>query len=439
MVRAQAKRVLPVAVFLLSASVGIYPASAQSEAPRDTRQQDVRDKYIEKLEARIKALEKEQARVSALEKKLDALSSQLAAKSSVEAAVRERSGPANGKQKQEPSPSDSVRTASAQATAPASSNGVTPSATADKPAERPPALAAQEDADALRDLQVVRDQAVTVKQGGLDVSLNARYTRATTQLQFSRAVMGTFGLRYGLFPGVEISASVPYYWSYRSTEFAPGTFEKNKITDWGDVGGQITATLFKETIDLPGLFAYASFTAPTGPDPYWIEPGQRPFAQPVNPLWLTQSAGHWSYTVGGTLVKTLEPIIVFGGLSYTRYVPEVYAGSKMQPGDRVGWSAGVGLAVSERTMLGTALTGTFVKDFVMDGTRRFGNAAETVNVAMSLTQRIAPGFFVEPSVTIGLTNDAPQAIVAIGVRKSFDPPSSATSSSSANTPSSAKP
>jgi hypothetical protein len=253
------------------------------------------------------------------------------------------------------------------------------------------------------------------------VTLAGRYTRATTALQFSRAVYGSAAVRYGIFPGVEVTATVPYYTSLRSTEVQPGAFEKNTISDWGDIGGQVTATLFRESLDTPGVFAYGGFTAPTGPNPYWIPEGQKPFPQPVNPLWFTHSSGHWTYTGGITLTKTLEPIVVFGGLSYTRFVPDEFAGSKIEPGDRIGWNVGMGLAVSERTMLCTAIIGSFAKDLVMDGRKRYGSSAETVAVALSLTQRVAMGFFVEPAVTFGLTNDAPQAVVSIGIRKSFDP------------------
>jgi hypothetical protein len=429
MIDAQWKRCCSVRALLFSTLLSAtalygFPAFAQSETARDGKLNDVRDKYIEKLEARIRSLEKEQQRVNALEKKLDALSSQLASRTGpIDNADSKRGGAETNQKKPAASP-DGVRAASAQAPAGAAGNQPAGSAT-DKPADSrtgpPPALAAQEDQDALRDLQVVRDQAVTVKQGGLDLSVSARYIRATTQLQFSRAAIGAASLRYGLFPGVEVSATVPYYYAFRSTEILPGGFAKNTIADWGDVGGQITATLWKETIDTPGIYGYAGFTAPTGPNPYWIEPGEKPFAQPVNPLWFTQSAGHWSYTVGGTLVKTLEPIIVFGGVSYTRFIPDVFAGSKIEPGERIGWSAGIGLAVSEKTTLGTAVTGAFVKDLVMDGSKRYGSAAEAVNVTMSLTQRIASGFFVEPSVSFGLTNDAPQAMLALGMRKTFNP------------------
>src|SRR5262249_2024989 len=144
-----------------------------------------------------------------LEKKIDALSSQLATRSVAgdagnpkgiapadagdpkrTASADERGGPGNQNQK-------ALGDAQAQAATAAAAGGqqVATAAPGGQPGDArtgpPPALASTEDADALRELQVVRDQAVTTKKGGVDVSLNARYVRNTTPLQFSRAVIGT--------------------------------------------------------------------------------------------------------------------------------------------------------------------------------------------------------------------------------------------------------
>jgi hypothetical protein len=70
-------------------------------------------------------------------------------------------------------------------------------------------------------------------------------------------------------------------------------------------------------------------------------------------------------------------------------------------------------------MVGAAVQGTIAEDLVMDGTKRLGSSAESVLLTLSLTQRIAMGFYFEPGVTIGMTDDAPAAAVSVGVRKSF--------------------
>jgi hypothetical protein len=384
-------------------------AFAETDSDRSKDIEAARQKaYIEKLETRIRNLEQKEERFRVLEKKIEVLNSKLASRDS--------------------GPGWRGPIVSARGNSPAKSNADASTTENPAPAAQqadaaaPPtqaALADKDDADALRDLTVIRDQAVTVKKGGVDVGFNLKYIRATTYQQFSRAIIGTGSIRYGILPGVETSLTVPAYLATRMTQVGPDNYYTTNIKAMGDISGQVTASLFKETIDWPGVFGYVAVTAPTGPDPYWIEPGMRPFAQPINPLYFTQSSGHWNGTVGVTFVKTLEPIIMFGGLSYTHYLQREFAGSVMQPADRYTYNFGFGLAVSERTMIGASVQGIYQQNIVMDGIPRDGTNSEAVMLNLSLSQRISMGFYFEPSVTIGMTSDAPSATMTVGVRKSF--------------------
>ncbi len=373
--------------------------------------------YIEKLEARIRALEKKEERFRLLEKKIDILNQKLATR---EAGSGWHGPIVTGRGNKPPkaggNATDNTTTADQPSTTAQQSNAA---ATNTNGAPTQAALADKDDTEALHNLTVIRDQAVTVKKGGLEVGFNVKYIRATTYQQFSRAVIGTGSIRYGILPGVEATLVVPAYLATRRTEIGPTDEFVTDIKSVGDISGQLTASLFKETIDWPGVFGYVAVTAPTGPDPYWVEPGQTPYPQPINPLYFTQSSGHWNGTVGVTVVKTLEPIIMFGGLSYTHYLPRDFAGSTIQPADRYGYNFGFGLAVSERTMIGASVQGIIQKNIVMDGIPRLGSSAEAVILTFSLSQRFGHGYFFEPSVALGLTNDAPAATVGAGVRKTF--------------------
>lgn len=414
----------PAAIIVLLVALAGHGSCALAQGSiQQTKELDAaRDRYIEALEQRVRSLEAKEERLRALEKKIEVLTSIKGP-----GGAREQAGPNSSGWSAETklaSPSDPGRATSdlaavAEKREQVPSQGEVTSTNTQTSSGKPPALAAAEDQDALRDLQVIRDQAVTVKQGNLDIGTKLDYLRANSTLQFSRAFVASTTLRYGILPGVEISATVPVYDSVRKTQITPIQWERNEIFSIGDIAGQVTGTLFRETLSLPGIFGYLAITAPTGPDPYWIPKGERPFAQPINPLYFTQSSGHYSGTIGVTAAKTIEPIILFAGLSYTHFLPANYGGSEIQPGDRYGYKLGFGLAVSERTMIGAAVQGSIAQDLVMDSTKRFGASAESVLLTLSLTQRIAMGFFFEPGVTIGMTDDAPAAAVSIGVRKSF--------------------
>jgi hypothetical protein len=412
-------------------------AQAQKIAEPELADAAARADYLAKLDARIKQLEQLEQRIRALDpaqSKAGALTSVGASGKADSQVVKNKAGAAV--------PVSAASAASAGAyplSVPIGAGTVTSdkadvkpgtevTTSADQQIQKPPtigpdgkpvALSSNEDADALRDLQVIRDSVVTVKKGGIDVSSKLDYVRSSSSLQFSRALISSNSIRYGLLPGVEISMSIPGYYSSRETQVGPSDYINKRILVLGDVSAQVTATLMQETLQYPGLSGYVSVSAPTGPDPYWVDPGQSPFPVPVNPFYFTQSAGHWGGTVGATVAKTLEPIIVYAGVSYTHFLARDFAGSSIQPGDRFGYRMGFGLAVSERTTLGAALQGGITKDLVMDGTVRRGLSTESVLLTLALTQRLPMNFYVEPSVTIGMTSDAPSSTVSLAVRKSF--------------------
>lgn len=418
------------AVSMASAAALLCSCSLAFAEPDSSSSKEIeaaRQKYIEKLEARIRSLEIKEERFRALEKKIEILGSKLASRDSGPdwrgpiVSARGNSPPksANGTDRKSTTTSAGATTANADANAGESSTAASQQSNATAPAT-PAALAEQEDANALRDLTVIRDQAVTVKQGGVDVGLNFKYVRASSYQQFSRAIIGTGTIRYGVLPGVEASFNVPAYLATRTTTSylptptgAAGIDETTKnIKAMGDISGQVTASLFKETIDWPGVFGYVAVTAPTGPNPYWGGPIPDPF-------YFTQSSGHWNGTVGVTFVKTLEPIIMFGGVSYTHFLQRDFTPWVMQPADRYGYTLGFGLAVSERTMIGASVQGIYQQKAVTSGIPLIGTSSEAVILNFSLSQRIAMGFFFEPSVAIGMTSDAPSATLTVGARKSF--------------------
>lgn len=289
---------------------------------------------------------------------------------------------------------------------------------ASPPSAPPAALGTPEDMDALRDLMVIRNEAVTVPKGKLDIGAQVQYVRADNLLQFSRAVLASGSVRYGLWNGVEISGVVPYYYAYRSSQLYPGAYEETEIIDWGDVSGQLTVTLVRESLDRPAIFGYVGGAVPTGPLPYTLNAGDAK-ANPIDPLYFFQNAGHYSGIVGVTIAKTVEPLVFFTGFNYTTFASRTVTGSEYQPADRYGFNFGFGLAISERTTLGAKAEGVYQGAFTFDGEEIMGWDAESVGLTFSLTQRLAPSFFLEPFVTIGMTSDLPGASIGLSARKSY--------------------
>jgi hypothetical protein len=282
----------------------------------------------------------------------------------------------------------------------------------------------REDEETAQELYLDRDKAVALTQGKYELALEGKYIRSDTTLQFNRAFAGVLSLRAGVLNGVEVAGYLPVFQSYRRTELPGGPLER-EITSIGDIGLQANATVIRQNSWLPGVVVLGGVTLPTGPTfyaPSNVQNIQSQGAQPGNPLdpfEFAQSSGHTTFTGGVQFYRTFEPFIVFGGLTYSHSLARDIQGQEIQPGDRFTYNLGFGFAVSERTTLGAQVLGSVEQQYKVNSLQARGASSETLAARFTFVQRVMDKFYVEPSLTIGLTDDAPDAVVSIVQRYTF--------------------
>lgn len=246
--------------------------------------------------------------------------------------------------------------------------------------------------------------------------------------------------RYRLGQRAQIDVNVPFL--DRRSNFrsggaggnAAGLAERTVVDrDIGDVSAGISYRLFPETTNWPDVVVNARIKAPTGRDSFGVPVVEVPGTEGnlVVPTSLPTGSGVWSGSAGVSLLKTLDPLIVFANMTYF-YAPETHfddidEAEGEQPGDvdlgeAVQFGAGVAFALNERSSLSFSYTqriggrATIARD---EGLKRpvVGSQSNVASfnfgASFALTRKIS----LLTSLGIGLTSDAPD--LTFGVRLPF--------------------
>ncbi|MHA7113082.1 coiled-coil domain-containing protein [Pseudomonas promysalinigenes] len=191
----------------------------------------------------------------------------------------------------------------------------------------------------------------------------------------------------------------------------------------GDVNFGIAYKFIDESENWPDAVATLRVKAPTGKDPYGIKlkpvPGNDNLSVPDD---LPTGNGVWAITPGISLIKTFDPAVLFGSLSYTYNMQDSFSDISPQvntkvPGDvKLGdsWQIGGGIAfaLNEKMSMSFSVTDQFARKSKIkpDGgdwqsiTNSDYNAA---NFNVGLTFAASNNLTIVPNLSIGLTDDAP--------------------------------
>ena len=191
----------------------------------------------------------------------------------------------------------------------------------------------------------------------------------------------------------------------------------------GDVNVGVAYKFLDEDETWPDAVATLRIKAPTGKDPYGIKLRQVEGNDNLSvPESLPTGNGVWSITPGISLVKTFDPAVLFGSLSYTYNMQDSFSDISPQvnskvPGDvKLGdsWQIGGGIAfaLNEKMSMSFSVSDQFASKSKIkpDGgdwqsiTNSDYNAA---NFNIGMTFAATDNLTIVPNLSIGLTDDAP--------------------------------
>lgn len=191
----------------------------------------------------------------------------------------------------------------------------------------------------------------------------------------------------------------------------------------GDVNFGIAYKFLDESESMPDAVVTLRVKAPTGKDPFGIKLVPSAKSNSLNvPEDLPTGNGVWSITPGISLVKTFDPAVLFGTLSYTHNFEDSFSDissdqasktpGKVSIGDSFQIGAGVAFALNEKMSMSFSVSdlvqrrsklkqdgGDWQSVVSSDANAGYFNVGMTVAATNNLT--------IVPNLSIGLTDDAP--------------------------------
>ena len=242
--------------------------------------------------------------------------------------------------------------------------------------------------------------------------------------------------RYGLTNRLQFDVDVPYL--YRRSNFqsggaggaANGLAEKS-VTDSGigDISAGINYRLFSERGSRPDIVLNARVKAPTGRNAFGVELVEVPDTERnlAVPTRLPTGSGVWGTSLGVSALKTIDPLVVFGSLTYFHNFKKHFADLDESPGLQPGtaklgaafqFGIGAAFALNDKSSLSMSYTERLVSHSRLrpDG-RAFqtvvGSQANVALVNLGGTFALSPRSTLITTVGIGLTQDSPNLVFSV--------------------------
>jgi hypothetical protein len=219
--------------------------------------------------------------------------------------------------------------------------------------------------------------------------------------------------RYGLCRRAQVFVAAPIGWS--NTELAYIDFDDSTSTGGiGDVTAGVTYLLRPGNNCRPDIIGTFAVTVPTG------NAGSLITTSLFNPQ-SQLGQGFWAVSANVLAVHSCDPLVIYYGLGarfrYSHDFRDIFGvfpeyEYNVDPGEEYTYQLGVGFAVTPRITLSTSVFGSYiVEDRINDDRLELGNL-EPIRMRFAVT--IArPRDIVEPYANIGMTDDAPDAVVGI--------------------------
>ena len=244
--------------------------------------------------------------------------------------------------------------------------------------------------------------------------------------------------RYGLTDRLEMGLNVPFV--YRSTTYSSTGADTSATklsertvtgSDLGDISASLSYRLLPETVTRPDVVVNMAVRAPTGRDPYGISTRTDVVGTTKDdddkvkntnltvPTELPTGNGVWGVSLGTSVLKTLDPAIVFANLGYTynfeKSFDDISASSGKDPGDvklgdsiRAGF--GTAFALNERLSLSLSYSHEYIKqsETTQNGvtSKLIGTDANVGVFSIGGTYALNDSTSIVTSLGIGLTDDA---------------------------------
>lgn len=243
-------------------------------------------------------------------------------------------------------------------------------------------------------------------------------------------------LNIGLTDRLFFNAGIPYL--FRTSNFRSGGAGGNAsglveetlhYNGFGDFTAGASYRVVRETASRPDIVFNARVKVPTGANPYGVELREVVSSQGnlFVPQRLSTGSGVWGASVGVSALKTLDPMVVFGSLTYFRNFERGFSDIEEVQGDQPGRvdvgnayqvGAGIAFALNEKSSISTSYTQRIVEQTRIrkdgqDWQPIVGSQANVGFVNLGATFSLNNNLSLISTVGIGLTEDSPDMAVSV--------------------------
>ncbi|WP_296264282.1 transporter [Pseudomonas sp. UBA6562] len=267
--------------------------------------------------------------------------------------------------------------------------------------------------------------AVLLSPGTYEIDVGLSYKHSVTQYNLSEVgyfqkssysarllqLQNTF--RAGITAGLEGYLALPVTYT-RIDDVSSNEYVRHTgAWDLADIGLGLQYQLVDERSSVPALALTVDITAPTGKKKYndalndWKDP-------------LNNGLGHWSLAPGIAFVRTTDPAVIFGGMSYQYMFKQEISGYDVQPGSVFKTYLGLGFALNEKLSLGTRLSYAHAANLKAEDEEIHGSDTDPLDISFNASYRLSENWVASPQVTFGLNDAAGPAALAIDFKRRFN-------------------
>jgi hypothetical protein len=229
-------------------------------------------------------------------------------------------------------------------------------------------------------------------------------TTVDSQRRRDDDVQGSLAVRAGLPWRSQVQITVPFDWRREASALGDGTEVSHSATHLGDLQLEFSHQFLVESGWAPDIIGAVTWRIPTGLDPY-----KAPIAAVANGVGTNGIIGRL------TVLKTIDPLVVYSTLSYTANLPYRESFGRVHAGDAIDSQVGALLAVSPDTSLSFAFDQRFAFVTRVDGAKIPGSDGVAAVAQFGIDQVLSSRTLLEVTLGIGLTRDAPDYSLMVSV------------------------
>lgn len=235
-------------------------------------------------------------------------------------------------------------------------------------------------------------------------------------------------LRYGILDNLQFETTIPLIYRYELLSRTQSSEETTKKKGGiGDISFALAFQPIRESGKMPAIVTNISFKTKTGKSPFKVDDPNKD---------LPTGSGYNSIKFGINMIKSIDPVVVFGGIAYSYNMPtsvnrmicdSVSGGcaylEKVYPGDTLSLNLGFAYALSYNFSMNFQFSEdyTFHTKVLANGSKRtvtnstLNSASLKIGTGWALSDRSS----INIGVSVGLTTDAPDYVLEIRIPYRF--------------------